>query len=156
MTTERIQQTQSLLETYGQLRWQKYILEQQIKELEPQAIQQAFDVLCNGETVNGKRKVYQNTGQYPCSISLQFRTVKPKPSDDQDLESLAEAIALEQRKAEYHNADALQSIDAAIATLQAKRDQLSQTDAGRQLQAEYATREAALTCKKPSFLVRLE
>ncbi|MCT7957282.1 hypothetical protein [Laspinema palackyanum] len=156
MTTERIQQTESLLETYGKLRWQKYILEQQIKELEPQAIQQAFEVLCQGETINGKRKVYESHNDYPCSITLQFRTVKPKPSDDQDLESLAEAIALEQRKAEYHNADALQSIDAAIATLQAKRDQLSQTDAGRQLQAEYAAREAALTCKKPSFLVRLE
>ena len=142
----------NILEQYASLRWQIAELEAQLKEIQSEAIAAAIEIISSGQAKNGKRLVYQSDIG---TINLQFRTHKPKPSDHQDLETLAEFIELEAEDAQRKNAPAIAAVSEQISRLQKELEQLQQTDEGREYLAEYRQMSEKLTTKKPVLNVKL-
>ena len=142
----------SILEEYGQLRWQKAILDAKLKEIESLAIDEALDIFSSGVT-KGKQIVY-SSGQ--CDITIQFRSEKLQDSDNQDLEHLAQLIDIEMAKAQKENQAEIDLINHKIDELQQQLILLGNTPEGLQYQAEYQKLKQQLTTKKPILSVKLK
>lgn len=147
------QETQSILDEYANLRWQKTVIEAKLREIEPLAIEKALDILGSGKAVNGKQVVYRTD---TVDITLQLRTSKPKPEEHPDLETLQELIEIESEKAQRINSQAIASVEEEIALLEAHLGRLKQTDNGLEYTAEYEKLKTSLTTKKPILNVKLK
>lgn len=152
-TPSEVPTTQSILEEYGSLRWQKTVIEAKLKEIESLAIQQALDILGEGKAVNGKRIVHSTD---TVEIVLQLRNHVPKPNEYPDLEHLQEMIEIEEAKAARQNADQIAQVQQKIAVLEAHLVGLTNTNAGLEYRAEFATLQQQLTTKKPILSVKLK
>lgn len=138
------------LEKYASLRRKIAELEAQLKDLENLAISEALDVLTNNE--EDSRVVYRSSS---ATIILQLRTYKPKPSDNADLETLAELAFIEAEKAVTENTERILLLENQISELYEQMKQLQQTDEGRKYLAEYQEIETKLITKKPILTVKI-
>ena len=141
----------SALADYAQLRNQMASLQRQIKAKEEEAISEALTLISANQTVNGQCIVFSDR---TLEIILQMRTTKPKASEHQDLETLAELIAVEQEKAEFENKDAISLITEQISALETQLTQLQMTEEGLKYQKEYQDIEKQMTTKKPILKVK--
>jgi hypothetical protein len=147
------QETQTILDEYANLRWQKTVIEAKLREIEPLAISTALDIVGSGKAANGKQVVYRTD---TVDITLQFRTQEPKPEEHPDLETLKELIEIEEEKALRINANAIAKVKEEIALLEAHLMRLKQTDDGLEYTAEYEKLVKSLTTKKPILSVKLK
>lgn len=136
------------LQTWYELKLQVATLTAQLKGCEESAIEEAL------ERVAGEQKKTFPYGAGNHKVQVQFRTKKPKHTEDNDLDNLHAEIELEKASAASSNADVIAQIEADLDSLTKRLEELQNTDQGRVLQKQYDARAKQLEEKVPVLALK--